>query len=66
MNEIDSANGEDPASFEKQSFCTKVCLLTKAVKRTLYDMPILTVTLFGNMVTKLLAVLFSNYLILWI
>ena len=54
------------ASFEKQSFCTKVCLLTKAVKRCLYDMPILSVALLGNMVVKLMAVLFSNYLILWI
>lgn len=52
--------------FENQSLCSKIGALSSQVKRQLQTEPILIVCLIGNSIVKLLAVLFSNYLVLWI
>jgi len=51
---------------ESRSIKSKVTKFTDLVKEQLSDQPILLTCLIGSAITKLVSVLFSTYLILWI
>lgn len=55
-----------PAPFEKQSTYGKVRELTIIVYREMQQNPVLLMCMIGGTITKLVSVLFSTYLILWI
>jgi hypothetical protein len=50
----------------KVSFKNKVMKFARMVKEDLLEKPILVTTIIGGSITRLIAVLFSTYLILWI
>lgn len=60
------ANLERQATFQELSIFEKVAELTNLVKKQLKKKPILYIVILGAAITRLLAVLFSTYLILWI
>mmetsp|Transcript_8687 Transcript_8687/g.14735 ORF Transcript_8687/g.14735 Transcript_8687/m.14735 type:complete len:104 (-) Transcript_8687:477-788(-) len=53
-------------SFKELTLVEKVAQLTIIVRKAMNENPILLVLMFGASITRLLAVLFSTYLILWI
>ena len=57
---------QDSKAFEKSTFSDKVKKITLAVHKNLNEKPILLICIIGASITRLLAVLFSTYLILWI
>ena len=66
MKNLRRVINQENEGFENKSFCEKVSTLSSQVKRQLRAEPILIVCLIGNSIVKLMAVLFSNYLVLWI
>lgn len=53
-------------TFKSKSFVTKVKELTFIVWAEMKTNPVLIMCMFGGTITKLVSVLFSTYLILWI
>ena len=54
------------STFEEQTYLQKVKDLTIVVIKELKKKPILLVSVIGATITRLISVLFSSYLILWI
>ena len=57
---------QDSRSFDDSTFSDKVKKISVTVYQNLRDKPILVVCIIGAAITRLIAVLFSTYLILWI
>lgn len=57
---------ERQPTFQELTLFEKVAELTTIVKKQLKKKPILYIVILGAAITRLLAVLFSTYLILWI
>ena len=53
-------------TFEKLSLCEKSVKFSKIVCKEMKNNSILTLCMIGATITRLIAVLFSTYLILWI
>jgi len=56
----------DDAFFENLSLMQKTITFTEIVMKELKQKPILVLCIIGATITRLLSVLFSTYLILWI
>ena len=57
---------QEIVNFDQKSNYAKVAELTSIVCIEIKENPILVVSMIGGTITKLLSVLFSTYLILWI
>ena len=57
---------QEIVNFDQKSNYDKVAELTSIVCIEIKENPILVVSMIGGTITKLLSVLFSTYLILWI
>ena len=57
---------QEIVNFDQKSNYDKVAELTSIVCIEVNENPILVVSMIGGTITKLLSVLFSTYLILWI
>lgn len=55
-----------PQKFEHKSTCQKIQELTLIVTSEVVENPLLLICMIGGTITKLISVLFSTYLILWI
>jgi hypothetical protein len=62
----DEVNFLRQSTFEDQSYYAKVKGLTIVVIKEMKAKPILLVSVIGATITRLISVLFSSYLILWI
>lgn len=68
-NDLVMQQNNNPAQdieFDKLSTLQKINQLTKIVLKQIYDVPIIGVCILGASINKLLTILFSIYLIIWI
>lgn len=66
LQSTDKLNKYEKRDFESQSIFTKTINLSKLVYHELIEKPILTLCIIGACLTRLISVLFSTFLILWI